>query len=163
MTDNPYAPPTVIEELEPERPEISVDGQYLVVRNGAVLPSRCVVTNKPTESAADRFWRIFEWAPSFRPVLRRGKCRVSYCVHRDRRYSHYRNRFIMSLALLLLAWLVFGNFVWWFAILIPINMFGTSVDPLRVKTVKDGYFWIEGCGEQFLTECMHQFGGQQEA
>lgn len=162
MADNPYAPPTVVLEPEPERPEITVDGRYLILRNGAVLPSRCVVTNKPTQSAADRFWRVFEWAPSFRPVLRRGRCRVSYCVHRDQRLTHYRNRFLFGFTLLLIAWLALGNFVWWFSLLIPVNMFGTPVDPLRVRSMKNGYFWIEGCSEDYLRDCAQQFGGQSE-
>ena len=162
MNENPYTPPVAVEETAVERPEISIDGSFLVVRSGAVLPSRCVVTNKKTNGNADRFWRVFEWAPTFRPVLRRGKCRVSYCVHSDRRWAHYRNRFVLSLLLLVACWIPFGNGVWWFAILIPVVMFGTAVDPLRVRTMKDGYFWIEGCGLEFLRECENEISGQLE-
>ena len=47
-TDNPYQPPQTESTLiEPETPEIFVDGIHLVVASGVELPQRCVKTNEP--------------------------------------------------------------------------------------------------------------------
>ncbi len=152
MDHNPYAPPRQLIGAPEVRPDVYVDGRYLVIRDKAVLPLRCVITNQPV-SPTDRRGRTFEWAPSFRCVLRRRRCHLSYCVHRAHRIALYRRRSVFSLVAVFVGWSVLGIHVLWFFPLIPLAIGGFPVDRLAVKRAEDGHFWIAGCGEAFLRSC----------
>jgi hypothetical protein len=44
---NPYAPPVVVDTLTAQPGEYRVEGRYLWVTDGVVLPRRCIRTNQP--------------------------------------------------------------------------------------------------------------------
>jgi hypothetical protein len=157
MDDNPYASPRYSSENPERRPDIYVDGQFIVVRDNAVLPSRCVITNEAV-SAGDRRTRGFEWAPSFRLVLARHRCRLSYCVNRKHRLGKYRIRFVVGLASILAGWLFLGIHVLWIVPVILMVLASLSVDRLRVTAVKDDQFWLTGFGDAFLKSCENEYG-----
>ena len=158
MDQNPYAAPRILPETQkPTPPEICVDGQYIVVRNAASLPQRCVLTNEPV-TVRDRQVIHFMWAPSFRLVRARHKCTVYYCVNRQHRMAAYRRRALVGLVGLVLGWLYLGIHVIWFVPVVPLAMLKMPFAPLNVKNAQDGQFWIAGCGDDFLRSCELEFG-----
>lgn len=154
---NPYAPPKVASELPDSRPSVLVDGRFLVVGRIAALPSRCVITNA-SASSADRRTRHFDWAPSFRLVLRRRRCRLSYCISSKPRNVNY----VLKTAIGTVAFAVAFLFVGYYAVLlspvIAVYVAALPADRLRVVNERDGRFWIAGCGEEFLQSCKQEFG-----
>ena len=156
MDDNPYAPPRQPSNLPDPRPQVCVDGRYLVVRDGAFLPARCVFTNEDV-TRRDRRTRRFNFAPSFRVAIGRHRCRISYCMSRKQRLTLYRNRTLVFIVAASLGWLFFSPRLLAFlsAALITATTFRNQ---LSVKKAKDGQFWIDGCGDAFLAACRNEFG-----
>ncbi|MGE0755570.1 MAG: hypothetical protein AB7O38_01050 [Pirellulaceae bacterium] len=157
MDPNPYAPPQeIVLDLEPSR-EIFVDGDCLVVYDQAVLPNRCVATNRPARPRELRT-RRFEWAPSFRLVLRRRVCHLSFYLSS----RHARARYLVRLAVVAVATLLgvfwWGGIVWplAFALLMIVGL--APVDGLSVEYERRGQFWIHGFGPEFLASCRQEFG-----
>lgn len=151
MDDNPYASPQAEQQdVEYDRRSVDVDGKYLVVRNNVVLPARCVVTNEPTQPNA--VIRVtLKWAPSFRLVISRHRCRVTYSLSKRewRRVNFYR-MFDIAMGTALGAMLggVVGASI--------LGAFGCAVafvrnrGPLQLRRAERGHYWLLGCGEPFL-------------
>jgi hypothetical protein len=159
MEINPYASPCEqTESNEVPLGEYYVDGSYLVVTDGAVLPMRCVVTGELV-SAEDRETKQFEWAPSFRLVLHRRKCIVSFYVsHRVRRKEFWK-RVLWGLVTPLLGWFWVGPYALWLLLILPFHIWRTDVIPMKVHREANGRFWISGCGQAFLASCDRRIDG----
>ena len=175
MEDNPYKPPVVDSAAVIDGLSISpirVDGRFLVVQPGAVLPQICVRTaEKITE--ADMRRKRFEWcspwvALSFLVsgclmillyfVLRK-QCEIVFGMHPSLRK---RYRLILTFKLLAVVGLfclmpVMAIFespapivivVIAFIVAIVALFFGNS--PLSVAKYHDGEFWLKGCSPEFL-------------
>jgi len=162
---NPYSPPETQDSLPWQNTDICVDGEYLVLRDGAVLPQRCVLTNQPVKPV-DRRQRRFAWAPSFRLAVRRHRCRVSYCVNSRYRQSQQLLRILGAVAwfvLVIFAYLVVTSSLLMSAIFAVAAAWPLSRhEPLRIKHAKDGHFWFTGCSSAFLSSCETEFGKSEE-
>ncbi len=156
---NPYSPPETQDSLPWQNTDICVDGEYLVLRDGAVLPQRCVLTNQPVKPVDRRQCR-FAWAPSFRFAVRRHRCLVSYCVN-----SRYRQSQQLPWILGVVAWFVLVIFS---GLAFFVGAAGWPLwplsrhEPLRIKHAKDGHFWFTGCSSAFLSSCETEFGKSEE-
>lgn len=150
---------------------VRVEGAYLVVRDGAILPNRCIKTNEPIADLP--VTKKLYWASSWIYLLLfanvlvmvvvylavRKKCAVTYYISSPARSAH-RIRVGVLLAL--------------FFVTVPIIIIGFANDQaavgiagllvnlgslialcifsnlLSVSKYVDGEFWIKGCGKEFL-------------
>jgi hypothetical protein len=151
---NPYAAPTTSAYLEtPDSQIFFVHEDCLVVSNGAVLPMRCVRTNKPAMDD-ERVSLLLEWSPSFRLVISKSKCFLTFYECKSTRRQRNLGLIIFGGVLILLT------FISW----LPIFLLGFLAFPLllrgsvRIAHHQDGMFWITGFGEEFLKQCREEFG-----
>lgn len=160
IDSNPYAAPdSIIEEAyhAPPKSYIAVEGSYLVVGPETRLPARCVVNNQPAKESERRL-RELTWAPPFRLVLRPKICLVSYCISRRSR------RPIRIYRLTLLAGVLVGTLLWgaqaFILLLLTAAFLGQlwKSDPIWIRKVEGDYYWIAGCGREFVRSCREQYG-----
>jgi len=151
-TLNPYASPSIVDDVPAAQPEWLVDGNCIVVGSLAILPQRCIFTGEEVASD-DRRRRRLDWAPTFRLVLRHRHCYVSYCVNRRHRYLQYRIRLLFALLAMAATWLVLGNNFLWVLPVIPAVSVAIPMDSLRIATYRNGRFWIAGFSAEFLAAC----------
>lgn len=175
---NPYAPPADLQTLPAVDDGVRFfrDGRFLVVRDGAVLPEVCVITNEPTDS---RNWRRrvkIAWTPPWVyaliivnlivlvivSLIVQKKAQITYSLG-----SRARSRIVMRRS------------IGWILLLVCIGLFGAGVmaqtdeamgitltaaivsliaslilfviaNPVKVVKFKDGWFRIKGCSPEFL-------------
>lgn len=162
---NPYAPPTEVRDSSPsvavDSDLVSVDGEYLVVRPGAVLPSRCVLTNQELDERQRRR-DVLRWARPGRFVVLRQQCGMSYCLSPEFVRSHQQ---WMLRQLLIVACICVPLTLWlqtYVLVLMALIAFCDLRDwrpkPLKIKTSRNGRYWIEGCGDEFLQACQQELG-----
>ncbi len=176
MDTNPYQPPVVQDPLPGKlhTPAVGIDGKYLVVTPGAVLPQRCVKTNqKITEGEMKR--KAFEWCSPwvalsflisgcFTIILYfvfRKKCEIVFGVHATVS-AKYRNRLIFKLlatvglfvAMPFVAAIDNSALIAATIILFIIAFISLFVgnSPLSVAKHRQGQFWIKGCCQEFLEQ-----------
>ena len=153
------------------RSGIRVDGRYLVVRSGAVLPARCIKTNELVEQAAVN--KTFYWVnPAWLLLILasplallvvylvvRKECHITFSMSRSERRKVW-TRTTASL-------LVFGAAVAATIVGVAEAEVGLAVagivclfpglvmaivfaNPIGVAKAKNDEFWIKGCGRDFL-------------
>lgn len=179
MDTNPYKPPVALDTFsgKPDAGTICVEGKYLVVCSGAVLPQRCVKTNqKITEQ--DMRHKTFEWCSPWVALsflisgcimivlyfVFRRKCSLTFGIHPSVR-KKYRNRLIFKVlaTVALLVSLPFvaatdsGGLIAAVLILFIFAFIASFIgnSPLSIAKHREGEFWIKGCCQEFL----HQIGG----
>ena len=168
---NPYQAPAETSTQAQNLP-FYTDGKFLVIRSGAVLPSRCVKTNQPIPESSLKT-RDMSWAHPMIAVLVllspliliivyfivRKTCTVTYGVHSDIRRQK-RKWFWIKIALaivLLIAMLVASAADSPIAIMITLLALIAAVislfignSPLGISKHRSGEFWLKGCSEEFL-------------
>lgn len=172
---NPYAPPTVPFVPQPVAAMYRREGNLLVIRDGAVLPNRCILTNQPIN---ERDWtkkRSLTWTPAWvwifilfgliialiLALCLQKKAQLTYNICRAKRNRQLRFGAFSLLATfggigLMISALSFeqwGNALVISGIVLLIGglvMAAISSVALTVKRYKDGEFWIKGCSPEFL-------------
>ena len=149
-----------------------VDGDYLVVASGTVLPPVCVKTNQPV-SQRDLVRKQFDWCSPWVALLLlvnllvllivyfivRKKCSLTFgLAPRIRR--GYRTRMLVKIAIviaLLFAIPLSAALDSSVAIAISVVLFLVGVvslfignSPLRVAKHREGMFWIKGFSPEYL-------------
>ena len=155
MDINPYEPPND-ESLPASSTEtFRVEGDYLVVRDGTLLPRRCIATNSEVDDG-DIVEREFRWAPSFRPVLTYRRCKVKFYVTQIRQRIWLLKRSFGGLTFVLLGFFLFRLSPLLILPLLVALPWMFKDYPIRVKRVADGWFWFEGCHPEFLQVCREE-------
>ena len=163
-TDNPYQPPQTESTLiEPETPEIFVDGMHLVVASGVELPQRCVKTNEPVTDQ-DFIQETLQWrGRTLELMINVPECELRWYAAPRVRWRGRAAMIMMGMVLLVGGTLVlfFGLDKGWiqdplsFAAVCGIVMIGAFMlfkaqHVLRVVDHQNNRFWIEGCCPEFL-------------
>jgi hypothetical protein len=178
MDINPYAPPAEA-SLPPSLPTSDVfffrDGDFLVVRDGAVLPPVCLRTNEP---AGEDSWRkkvTLTWSPPWVFLLIlinilvmlvvmlaiQKKARITYSLCTAARAAIVRNRSIGFFLFLMALVLFYEAFTWTNELAAAAGLIGVIslivslvyfviADPVKVVKVNNGWFRIKGCSKGFL-------------
>ena len=154
-------------------PRVFVDGPYLVVENGSVLPNRCPVTNEPVaDNQAEP--RIFTWTPDYlilfflccsiivfllAYLILRRQCTVwvsiSPMVKQRMSRSVMRRIFyflgsIVTIAISIYFELFPGVAVGFLLLLVSLFLCLIPIFPVRVTKQEHGLFWLNGCHPEFL-------------
>jgi hypothetical protein len=177
MENNPYAPP--VQASQPLSPPGDVfffrEGDFLVVRDGAVLPTVCLRTNEP---AGEGSWRMkvgIAWTPPWVFLLillnilvllivalvTQKKAKITYSLSAAVRGSIVRKRGIGFFLLLAAVTLFYfgitssyestgAYFQGGVAALIVALVFFVIANPLKVVKHREGWFGIKGCSKEFL-------------
>ena len=176
--NNPYAAPADVQTIVDVDGGVMFfrDGRFLVVRDGAVLPETCVVTNEPAESGSWRKRVKIAWTPPWVYLLIlvniivllivsmivQKKARITYSLGRRSRRKIVLRRWVASLLLMLsVALFFFGamadtdemvgiGITAGFASLIASLVFFVIANPLKVVKFKNDWFRIKGCSPDFL-------------
>jgi hypothetical protein len=176
MSANPYESPMA--DTEPTAPSrqqrACVDGEFLVISASAVLPKRCVKTNRPLADSDLRRnylftsprWRLLAVylllgplfaGPVYLMVSKR--CKLTYGLDAAVEERYRRSRRVNGIIVLLLfcetlilAVTHNGLACGLFALLCLIAALGHQFghEPLRIVKHRDGRFWIAGCCDEFL-------------
>lgn len=163
---NPYAAPESQNDSESSQPQphIWVEGEFLIVSDGATLPPRCVFTNEPVNEPL--LTQTLKWAPSFRPVITERKIRVTFAVNSRRQKRQRLKRHITSGLQALAAVLLYKvTGILFASILIMgagIMIFLENPPFLPVRKCRNDRFWLKGCGPEFLASCRDEFGTRHE-
>ena len=165
-SDDPYIPPSA---MDPARDcQIHVEGNLLVIREGAVLPQRCVLSNAETDSKSGRsdvtarqfrLWHgilvalcpLLFWAVWY---LSKPRVRIDY---RYKKLSARGNWLVLSLvstiAGAVLLWKGHHN-PWIGSIacsLLAASSWITPLGlPLRLVKEMNGWYYLEGCCPEYL-------------
>lgn len=145
---NPYASPRgrIVKSSKAQAEGARIEGGCVVIRSGGVLPMRCCATNAEC-GPADQTIRKFSYAPSFRLVIARRNCRMTYYLCKSRREYFFWSRVLAVTILFVGLWFGFGLLAFVFLLVI----LGTVTrDRLRVVKYSDGEFWIRGFNADFL-------------
>lgn len=153
------------------------DGKFLVVRDGAVLPERCLVTNKETSHADWRKRVTISWFPSWvfitillnlivmavAMLITQKKAGVTYSLSREIRWKIRKKNYLGFAFGLGAIGLFVGGFTIWseadsvgaaFLVGILLAIFSlicfVVANPLKAIKYKDGWFRLKGCSEEFL-------------
>lgn len=150
---------------------IRVEGKYLVVRDEAALPARCVKTNESVEDkpiTKTFYWSHPAWALLILVnlllaliviMIVRKKCRLSYYLTRTQK-AKQRNRMLIAIGSLLVG-LVGGLAAvvneYWIIACIGLGLFLLGLvlivawsGPIKITKMRNGEFWIKGCDRTFL-------------
>jgi len=181
--DNPYAAPTAEEPPPPLAvgrigPFYFTDGRFLIVRDGAELPTVCPVSNRPVDQDGWRNKTQISYTPPWVFLLIlvnviillivalaiQKKAKITYSLAPDIRAGIVRKRSIGAALLILSA----GCFVVGFnyldrsdhagilmllalLLLIASLVFFVIANPMKALKCKDGWFKIKGCSSEFLS------------
>ena len=150
----------------------AVDGEYLVVASGTVLPPVCVKTNQPV-SEDDLVRRRFYWCTPWIAILIaasglllilayflvRRKCSLTFGLH-PRVRRKYRRRILLKavaaialfLAIPLAAGVDSAALIMTVSVLFLVAVVALFVgnSPLSVVKYREGMFWIRGFSGEFL-------------
>ncbi|WP_442484930.1 hypothetical protein [Aeoliella sp. SH292] len=181
MSENPFqAPLTDAKDyattvMQGGRQQAYVDGSYLVVRSGVVLPTRCVKTNQPTSPSEERRQTLY-WAPSWIGILilvnllilaivyfvvRKG-CDITYSESQELRATRRFRVLIASLACAGLFVGLIAGIVVESTVVVVVTILGILVGlitllivaraPVRPVKYKKGEFWIRGFSREYLDQ-----------
>lgn len=178
--ENPYIPSTAALE-SPSVPRahhaIHRDGDLLVIRDGAVLPARCLKTNRPIGASDYTATKKVYWTPGWvwallllSPLIAlivaailQKKATLTYSLSRELR-SRYMKRTAISLGLFFVGLgLLFVTFYVGKESLFGVGIGGgillmitglvlavTLSKVISVKRFNDGWFYLKGCSPEFL-------------
>ncbi|MBN8458646.1 MAG: hypothetical protein J0M04_12490 [Verrucomicrobia bacterium] len=176
---NPYASPAS-SQITPEVTHwttIYRAGRLLMVRDGAVLPDVCVVSNQPTGPGDWRKRVRLSWISPWLylallanllvflilSIVLRKSGWVTYSLSRRARMTVIRKKaaagimFVMSIGLIVTAVtgsvsddLVLTSVLGGLVMLIAALLILSRADAVRVARTKDGWFLVKGCGREFL-------------
>lgn len=169
MDVNPYQVPVT---APPVQPKLRVDGKYLVVRSGTVLPPFCVKTNVPVQQEDIRQKRLTWCSPWVAALILinvlvllivyfivRKHCLLTFGLSPEARRK-YRNRVFIKLGIVAAftvgvsiaalsdsAGVIVTMII--FLIIAVLALFIGNT-PLTAAKHRDGEFWISGCSPEFL-------------
>ena len=179
---NPYAAPADL-SAAPGIPDVALyfrDGNFLAVRNGAELPSVCMITNEAADSNAWRKKVSIAWTPPWVfitifiniivllivALLFQKKAKITYSLSRAARGRIVRKRRIgfvlltMAIALVALAFMEISNGNSDMSALAIGSMSIVALiaslivfaisNPVKVVKCRKGWFRIKGCSKEFL-------------
>jgi hypothetical protein len=151
---------------------VGVEGKALIVRAGAILPARCIRTNRPVDT--DGITVTLQWITpwiilAFLAIrllglllyfLLRKKCPVTYFLSEENRKITKNYRIVGGGAMAAGALLLILGFATQSAIgivgvlmfLVGVIMLAIAARYLRATKHKDGLFWVTGCSDAFLAE-----------
>jgi len=167
---NEVTPPNSSDSLSTH--EIRVDGKYLVVRSGTVLPEFCVKSNEPI-SRQDFQTRTLSWCSPFIGLLIllsglvlilayflvRKKCTITFGMAPEKWHGYrLRRRITFVAAAALFFALLFAAgldstpliIVVFVLFLVAIISLFLGNSPLAITKHRNGEFWISGCSRLFL-------------
>ena len=172
MDDNPYQSPTVDRSAALSTANVRVDGKYLVVASGAVLPPLCVKTNAPVQQQDIRQRRL-SWCPPIVGLLillsglllilvyfiARKHCTITFGLSPAVRQK-YRNRRILKIVAVVVLFFVLAltaaidsaAVILTVFILFLVSVISLFIGnaPLAIAKHRKGEFWISGCSKEFL-------------
>jgi len=184
MLENPYATPASLQNSETQPLGLSQDdgsyyrdGKFLIVKDGASLPSSCVITNEPVLQGGRRKPVSIAWTPPWICVIVvlgllfaliailafQKKAKITYSLS-ERAWNKIVKRRAIGSALLLggIGLIVIGFNApsdatytlaallgGFLAILISLVVF-VLAHPIKVTKFKKGWFRIKGCSPEFL-------------
>jgi len=176
---NPYATPASAEAMAIPDPSIMAfrEGRLLVVRDGAILPEVCIVTNQPTTAGDWRKRVLLTWTPSWviitilvnvlvlliLALVLRKKAWVTYSLTRITRARIVRKQ-LAGWLLILVSLLLFGSVftskgstdlvlaaVFGAIVLLLVAVIIISrASPLRAVKHRNGWLLVKGCSTEFL-------------
>jgi hypothetical protein len=178
--ENPYASP----EAPPAGPHSGashssgyfVDGNLLVARDGAILPSRCIKTNLPIGPVDWTSTKKLTWTPpwvwllilvspvvlAIVAVIVQKKAKVTISMARPIRSKQVKQSAFgwcgaaLGVAILWFSCLQDQDWIAWgigggiLLILVGLVFVSIPSSMLRVTKFKDGWFSIKGCSPEFL-------------
>lgn len=158
---NPYAAPISSTMQRAPTGEPRIEGNCIVVSSWIVLPMRCIATNVPCDTSKQQLAKL-SYAPTFRLVLRRRYCRLTFC----RTYSGLWIRALLSVALFsmfsMVAYFSASVFILFLAMaLAAVPFIPQSPNRLKIVKHKDGEFWIKGFHADFLQSLVEEDGWQR--
>ena len=118
---------------------------------------RCCATNAEC-GPADQRVRKFSFAPSFRLVITRRKCRLFYCLCKTRRGYNFWSRVLAVSIFLAGLWFELGLPLLLALVFAFIIYSGSASDGLKVVKFRDGEFWIKGFHAGFLDSLVAEDG-----
>ncbi len=172
MGNNPYQTTTTDASASLSAMNTWVDGKYLVVTSGAVLPPLCVKTNTPIQPD-DLQHRRLRWCPPIVGLLillsglllilvyfiASKRCTITFGVSPDmlRKYRNRRIFKIIAVIILFFAVLFSAETDNTAVIIVVLALFLIAVislfignSPLAIAKHHRGRFWISGCSKEFL-------------
>lgn len=174
MELNPFQAPQYNEVLAPEisTQQQQVDGKFLVVRSGAVLPPYCVKTGLPV-AETEKITRKLTWTPIYVLIVFvisrligiilyfvvRKRCDITYslapAVKRKNKITQWSVFFIVLGCVggiflgssLNSGALIFASIV---LLLVALIVLLISNSHLSATKHENGKFWIKGCSPEFM-------------
>lgn len=180
VIENPYSPP--VAPPDPTYPKVHqstgyfADGHLLVIRDGAILPSRCIKTNQPIGPADWTKTKKLTWTPQWvwllilvSPVVLiivaiivQKKANLTISLSRPIRSKQVKQSAFgwcgaaLGLVILLFSavqdqdWITWGIVGGILLIVTGLIFVALASSMLRVAKFKDGWFSIKGCSPGFL-------------
>jgi len=180
MLENPYATPVSLQTSEAQPQDDGSyyrDGKFLIVKDGAVLPSSCLITNEPVLQGGRRKQVLIAWTPRWIFVIVvlgllfaliailafQKKAKITYSLS-EQAWNKIVKRRMIGFAVLLggVALIVMGIKAPSNEIYTPAALFGgvlvilisfvifVLAHPIKVVKFKNGWFRIKGCSPEFL-------------
>ena len=173
---NPYSAPAVAEVATPNLACYYRDGDFLMIRDGADLPMRCIHTNQEVGEGGWRKRKQVAWTPQWifififfgvlplllLSILLQKKAKLTYSLSQDARDRLLKKRFTALGVMLVGIGIAFaggtvihGDFTA-LAIFVGVvvalgGLIGSLMfNPVTVKKHKDGWFTLKGCSPEFL-------------
>ncbi|MFO0874236.1 MAG: hypothetical protein U0575_09730 [Phycisphaerales bacterium] len=150
---------------------VRVDGKYVVVRSGIILPERCVKTNEPVATAPitkTLYWMHPGWFFTVLLgvivllivyLLARKSCRITYFISPAVKGRTLRRQLgATGIVLLGIVAVIVGvtqdqwvvALIGVFAFLVGLILVAVFSNVLAIRKAKDGEFWLKGCGPEFV-------------
>ena len=180
MLENPYATPASVQTSKTHPPDDGSyyrDGKFLIVKDGAILPSSCLITKQPVLQGGRRKQVSIAWTPPWIFVIVvlellfaliailafQKKAKITYSLS-EQAWSKIVKRRTIGFALLLggIGLIVIGFkapsdamyilaalLAGALAILVSLVIF-VLAHPIKVIKFKKGWFRIKGCSPEFL-------------
>ena len=166
---NPYKAPQVQETSIKQTGDYYVEMPYLVVRNGARLPLRCVITNAP-ESGLYREAKFRYPNRFFQFAITNRTCKVQWAVseeiHRKHRHRATGRGLITFGAVLLMfgptvaVTVPIAGLIWFLFLFVSFGFASffwfKGVRGPELEKYRRGYFWIKGLGPEFLASLQEE-------
>ncbi|WP_265594661.1 hypothetical protein [Haloferula sp. BvORR071] len=173
---NPYSAPATTDTAPPPGSLFYRHENFLMIRDGAVLPARCIKTNQPQEVKDWNKQVQLTWTPpwiyiflpfALLPVLLLAslmskRAKVTYTLCREERSRLVKRKTLATLGFfagvaILIAGLVYlensaaGPVAIVAAILMVASLVVIAItNAVSVRKHKDGWFTVKGCSPEFL-------------
>lgn len=147
---NPYAPPVAVDTLTAQPGEYRVEGRYLWVTDGVVLPRRCIRTSQPIGPEDFKFTITLR----IRPRIRLRSVRVTYYLLESEFHSVRRRRWLAWILIIggLLSYLADGQWpdVAGPALILAGIAASESAKTLNCARCKGPWFQLRGPSRKFV-------------